>query len=71
MGPETMMSFESFDAARMAMQTAPGLWAYLDPGMGSMVLQVLLAGLLSSSFFLKSWARQVRDALWAGRARKS
>ena len=52
-------------------QTAvPGLWAYLDPGMGSMVLQVLVAGLLSSTFFLKSWVRQVRDAFWA-KARKS
>lgn len=65
-----MMSFESFDAAQMAMQTAPGLWAYLDPGMGSMVLQVLLAGLLSSSFFLKTWARQVRELVWT-KTRKS
>jgi len=65
-----MMSFETFDAAQMVMQAAPGLWAYLDPGMGSMVLQVLLAGLLSSSFFLKSWARQVREMVWA-KTRKS
>jgi hypothetical protein len=70
MGLETMLSFESFDAARMAMQSAPHLWAYLDPGMGSMVLQVLLAGLLSSSLFLKTWVRQVREALWA-KTRKS
>lgn len=65
MGLETMTSFETFDAARMAMQAAPRLWAYLDPGMGSMVLQVLLAGLLSSSFFVKSWFRQVRETFWA------
>jgi hypothetical protein len=71
MGLETMMGFETFEIARPVMQAAPGLWAYLDPGMGSMVLQVLLAGLLSSSFFLKSWARQLRDALGAGRVRKS
>jgi hypothetical protein len=65
-----MTSLESFDAARMAMDAVPGLWAYLDPGMGSMVLQVLLAGLLSSSFFVKSWARQVREAVWT-KTRKS
>ena len=41
----------------------PLTWAYLDPGTGSMALQVLLAGLLSSSFFVKSWIRQVRDGL--------
>ena len=65
-----MSSFETFDAANTAIQAMPHLWAYLDPGMGSMVLQVLLAGLLSSSFFLKTWVRQVREALWT-RARKS
>jgi hypothetical protein len=39
---------------------SPPVWAYLDPGAGSMVLQVLLAGILSSVFFVKSWARQIR-----------
>ena len=57
----------------MAMQAMPSvLWAYLDPGTGSMVLQVLLVvGLLSSTFFLKSWVRQAREALVATRTRKS
>ena len=45
-------------------ETAPLIWAYLDPGTGSMMLQVLLAGVLSGSFFLKSWIRQVRDGAW-------
>lgn len=53
-----------------AVQTMPALLAYLDPGTGSMVLQVLLAGLLSTSFFLKSWLRQVRD-IFALKVRKS
>jgi hypothetical protein len=39
------------------------IWAYLDPGAGSVVLQVLLAGMLSSMFFMKSWIRQFRDSL--------
>jgi hypothetical protein len=47
-----------------AFQGLPVDVAYLDPGSGSMMLQVLLAGLLSSSFFVKSWIRQIRDGGW-------
>lgn len=39
---------------------APMLLAYLDPGSGSLLLQVLIAGLLSSLFFLKSSLMMVR-----------
>jgi hypothetical protein len=42
-------------------ESLPMNWGYLDPGTGSMVLQVLLAGVLSTSFFVKSWIRQLRD----------
>jgi len=38
-----------------------GLWAYLDPGSGSLALQILLAGLLSAGFCLRSWIRQLKD----------
>ena len=34
------------------------IWAYLDPGSGSMMLQIMLASLLSSVFFMKSWFRK-------------
>lgn len=35
-----------------------GLFAYLDPGTGSIILQVVLAVLFSGMFFLKSgWRR--------------
>jgi hypothetical protein len=61
--PETMLSFETFDIAQVASQALPRVWGYLDPGMGSMVFQVLLASLLSTSFFLKSWVRQMREGL--------
>ena len=47
-----------------ALQGSPLLLGYLDPGSGSMMLQVLLAGLLSSSFFVKSWIRQIRQGDW-------
>ena len=39
------------------------VWAYLDPGAGSMMLQILLASMLSSAFFMKTWIRQVREGL--------
>ena len=35
----------------------------LDPGAGSMMLQILLATMLSSAFFVKSWIRQFRGVL--------
>jgi hypothetical protein len=41
----------------------PYVWGYLDPGSGSMILQVLFAGMLSGAFFLKSWLRQFRAGL--------
>lgn len=41
----------------------PMLLAYLDPGSGSLLLQVLIAGLLSSLFFLKSSLLMVRTSL--------
>ena len=44
-------------------ETFPLNWAYLDPGTGSMVLQIVLAGILSGSFFVKSWIRQIRDGV--------
>jgi hypothetical protein len=52
------MSFPS----TLAVQ-APTLLAYLDPGTGSMFLQLALAGLLSGMFALKSASVQVRAAV--------
>jgi hypothetical protein len=39
--------------------------AYLDPGAGSMLLQVLIAGIFSSLFFAKSSITYVRNLLLA------
>jgi len=39
-----------------------GLWGYLDPGSGSVALQILLAGLLSAGFCLRSWFRQLKES---------
>jgi len=41
----------------------PGVLAYIDPGSGSLLLQVLIAGLLSGLFYLKSSFSQVRESL--------
>ncbi len=43
--------------------SVPHVWAYLDPGAGSMLLQILFASVLSSAFFMKTWIRQIRDGL--------
>jgi len=41
----------------------PMLLGYLDPGSGSLLLQMMIAGLLSSMFFLKSSLVGVRASL--------
>ncbi len=42
------------------MMTDFSLLAYLDPGLGSMQFQILLAALLSATFFVKSSCMQAR-----------
>jgi len=37
--------------------------AYLDPGFGSMQFQILVASLLSATFFLKSYCLQAKDLI--------
>ena len=46
----------------LADQTAVVL-AYLDPGSGSLLLQMLIAGLLSGMFFMKSSMGMVRSSM--------
>jgi len=43
--------------------TAPALLAYLDPGTGSLVFQVVIAGMMSGAFFVRSWTRTAREFL--------
>ncbi len=45
------------------MTTVLPILAYLDPGLGSMQFQVLLAALLGVTFFVKSSLVQARDFL--------
>jgi hypothetical protein len=40
------------------------MFAYLDPGVGSLVLQAWVAALLGGLFVLKASWRHVRDRLW-------
>ena len=42
----------------------PWIWAYLDPGTGSMLFQVLIAGLLSALFCARSSYLNLRNALF-------
>jgi hypothetical protein len=58
-----MMPVETSATLLSFMTSIPHVWSYLDPGAGSMMLQVLLAGMLSSAFFVKTWIRQLREGL--------
>ena len=40
--------------------TAAPLLAYLDPGTGSMALQILIAGMLSTLYFFRSSMTQIK-----------
>jgi hypothetical protein len=54
------MVTDSIGYILISVGSLPHVWAYLDPGTGSMLLQIALAGVLSASFCLKSWIRQIR-----------
>lgn len=45
------------------------VWAYLDPGAGSMLFQVVIAGLLSSMFFAKNSYQLVRGWVFAKKSK--
>jgi hypothetical protein len=47
--------------------TVAPLFAYLDPGTGSMAIQIAIAGLLSSLYFLKSSFAQIKGWVAAHR----
>jgi hypothetical protein len=42
------------------------LWAYLDPGSGSMAFQFLIAGLLSGMVFFKAGVQSIKRYLSLG-----
>jgi hypothetical protein len=58
-----MPCLETLNIALTALPSSLRLWGYLDPGTGSMMFQVLVAGLFSSAFFLRSWVRYLRDGV--------
>jgi len=43
---------------------SPWFWAYLDPGSGSMLYQVLIAGLLSALFCARSALFELKSVLF-------
>jgi hypothetical protein len=58
-----MMPIDTFMSTLSTLLYQTQVWAYLDPGSGSMMLQIMLASVLSSVFFMKSWFRHIRDEL--------
>jgi hypothetical protein len=51
-------------AAGQGPDVSSWFWAYLDPGSGSMLFQVLIAGLLSALFCARSALFELRSALF-------
>jgi len=49
-------------ASTMMTDQIPVLLAYLDPGSGSLMLQVLIAGMLSGMFVMKSYFTMIRQS---------
>ena len=49
--------------AMLLLSAAPSAWAYLDPGTGSMLLQVILGGIAAVGVALKLFWHKIRIAL--------
>lgn len=43
------------------------LWAYLDPGSGSMLMQLLVGGIAGLGVFFKFYGRTMLGLLWSKR----
>jgi len=54
------MTTDSAGLILTSLGSLPPIWGYLDPGTGSMMLQIALASVLSASFCLKAWYREFR-----------
>ncbi len=50
-----------------ALLLAPNVWAYLDPGTGSMLLQVVLGGIAAIGVALKIFWHRIKLALGLGK----
>jgi hypothetical protein len=57
-------SFDLLQAVGVLGAPASGLWAYLDPGAGSLMFQMLIAAMLSGTYLLRSsiWSLKRRIA---------
>lgn len=60
-----MSTLSLFLVALFGPGNLPALWAYLDPGSGSMLFQMLIAGLLSAFFCARSSYGYLKDLLFA------
>ncbi len=59
----------SFATSLADLPSAPTILAYLDPGTGSMALQVLLAGVLSGLYYMRSSFSFLKQRLVGSRGR--
>jgi hypothetical protein len=59
-----MLSVLNSILSGFGVEALPQTWAYLDPGTGSMLFQVLIAGLLSAVFCVRTSYFSLRNALF-------
>ena len=59
-----MMSEMFYLLAEGRSEFAPWILGYLDPGSGSMLFQILIAGLLSGLFCARSSYQKLRDTVF-------
>jgi Flp pilus assembly protein protease CpaA len=57
------MKIRNWVLATLLLITAPSAFAYLDPGTGSMLLQVILGGIAAVGVALKLFWHKIRVAL--------
>jgi len=57
------MRFEHVVLVLLLLSVAPAAFAYLDPGTGSMLLQVILGGIAAVGVALKLFWHKIRVAL--------
>lgn len=59
----SLAAWTAVSAVVLFTASSSGAYAYIDPGTGSYVLQVVVASVLAAAFVVKSTWRSIRDAV--------
>jgi hypothetical protein len=55
----------------MLVMQAQNAYAYIDPGTGSYVLQILIASVVSGLFVIKMWWAKIKSFIFKGKSEKT